>query len=180
MLDITIHLLTVLYQLSDLEIPKDDFGERDEPPSGLPIAMLVLAADMFVFTTFLLALFIYNWNKPSIKATSPSLSILILVGCYMLYIGCLCACLRELIDFKYFSSSCLAQLWFCVMGMQMIYSTLFMRLLRIYHLFFFMFKKPGKLWSNRAMFVFTFIPVSVAILTMTLWSVLDPIESNML
>ena len=140
MLDITIHLLTVLYQLSDLEIPKDDFGERDEPPSGLPIATLVLAAVMFVFTAFVLALFIYNRNKPSIKATSPSLSILILVGCYMLYIGCLCAGARELIDFnKYFGSLCLAQLWFCVMRMQMIYSTLFMRLLRIYRLFFLCF-----------------------------------------
>ena len=170
--------VTVLYQLS--EIPKDDFGERDEPPSGLLIATLVLAAILFVFTTVVLVLFIYYWNKPSIKATSPSLSILILVGCYMLYIGCLCAGLRELMDFTHFSSSCLAQLWFCVIGMQMIYSTLFMRLLRIYRLFFFAFKEPGKLWSNRAMFVFTFIPVSVAILAMTLWSALDPIESNML
>ena len=170
--------VTVLYQLS--AIPKDDFGERDEPPSSLLIATLFLAAVMFVFTTVVLILFIYNWNKPSIRATSPSLSILILVGCYMLYIGCLCAGLRELMDFKYFGSSCLAQLSFCVIGMQTIYSTLFMRLLRIYRIFFFIFKKPGKLWSTPAMFVFTFIPVSVAILAMTLWSVLDPIESKML
>ena len=161
-------------------IPKDDFGERDELPSGLLIATLVLAAILFVFTTVVLVLFIYYWNKPSIRATSPSLSILILVGCYMLYIGCLCAGLRELMDFKYFSSFCLAQLWFCVIGMQTIYSTLFMRLLRIYRIFFFIFKKPGKMWSNTAMFVFTFIPVSVAILAMTLWSALDPIESKML
>ena len=44
-----------------------------------------------VFTTIVLILFIYYWNKPSIKASSPILSILIFAGCYMLYIGCLIA-----------------------------------------------------------------------------------------
>ena len=62
--------VTILNQLS--EIPKDDFGECDEPPSGLPIATLDLAAVLFAFTTVVLALFIYNWNKPSIRAASPS------------------------------------------------------------------------------------------------------------
>ena len=56
----------------------------------------------------------------------------------------------------------------------MIYSALLMRLIRIYRFFFHIFKKPGKLWSNPAMLVFTFI-VSVAILLMILWSVLDPL-----
>ena len=59
----------------------------------------------------------------------------------------------------------------------MIYSALFMRLLRIYRFFFFIFKKPGKLWSTPAMFAFTFILVSPAILIMTLWSELDPLVS---
>ena len=79
--------VTVLNQLS--KIPKDNFEERIEKvPLGLPIATVVLAGVLFVFTTVVLVLFIYYWNKPSIKATSPSLSILILAGCYMLYIGC--------------------------------------------------------------------------------------------
>ena len=156
-------------------IPKDDFEERDEIPRGFPVATLALAVVMLVFTTVVLVLFIYNWNKPSIRATSPSLSILILAGCYMLYVGCFFAGASEFIDFKYFGSLCLAQLWFCVIGMQTIYSALFMRLLRIYRIFFFIFKKPGKLWSNTAMFAFTLILISVAVLLMTLWSALDPL-----
>ena len=165
--------VTVL--LSPERIPKDDFEERDEIPRGFPVATLALAAVLLVFTTVVLVLFIYYWNKPSIRATSPSLSILILAGCYMLYIGCFFAGASEFIDFKFFGSLCLAQLWFCVIGMQTIYSALFMRLLRIYRIFFFIFKKPGKLWSNPAMFVFTFILVSPAVLLMTLWSALDPL-----
>ena len=168
--------VTILNQLS--EIPKDDFEVRFALiPLGLLIATLALAAVMFIFTTVVLVLFIYYWNKPSIKATSPSLSILILVGCYLLYIGCLITASRELIDFYYFGLLCQVQLWFCVIGMQIIYSALFMRLLRIYRFFFFIFKKPGKLWSTPAMFVFTFILMSPAILIMILWSELDPIVS---
>ena len=166
----------VTVQLPPERIPKDDFEVHlTELPRGLPIATLALDAVLLVFTTVVLVLFIYNWNKPSIKATSPSLSILILVGCYMLYIGCSCAGTRELIDINYFGPLTQAQLWFCVIGLQTIYSALFMRLLRIYRFFFFVFKKPGKLWSSPAMFVFTIILVSVAVLLMTLWSVLDPL-----
>ena len=166
--------VTVLNQLA--KIPKDNFEEQiHELPLGLLIATLVLAPILFVFTTVILVLFIYYWNKPSIKATSPSLSILILAGCYMLYTGCSFAGAREFIDFKYFGSLCQAQLWFCVIGLQIIFSALLMRLIRIYRFFFFIFKKPGKLWSNAAMLVFTFILVSVAILLMILWSVLDPL-----
>ena len=161
-------------------IPKDDFEERDEIPRGLPIATLVLAAVLFVFTTIVLVLFVYHWNKPSIKATSPSLSILIFAGCYMLYIGCSFAGVSEFISFRYFGSLCQAQLWFCVVGLQLIYSALFMRLLRIYRLFFFIFKKPGKLWSNTAMFLFTLVLVFIAILLMTLWSILDPLVTRYL
>ena len=172
--------VTVLNQSSE-RIPKDDFEVHlVEFPLGLPVATLVLAAVLFVFTTVVLVLFVYYWNKPSIKATSPSLSILMLIGCYMLYIGCLCAGVSELISLNYLSSLTLAQLWFCVVGLQMLYSTLFMRLLRIYRLFFFVFKKPGKLWSNTAMFLFTLILTSIAILLMTLWSILDPISFDYL
>ena len=126
--------VTVLDQLSE-RIPKDDFGERSEPPPSLVIATLVLAVVLFVFTTVVLVLFIYCWNKPSVKATSPSLSILILAGCYMLYIGCLIIGVREFIDYEHFGSLCQAQFWFCVIGLQMIYSVLFMRLLKFSSLY---------------------------------------------
>ena len=165
--------VTVLNQLPKIW---DDFGvQLALIPLGLPVATLVIAAVLFVFTTVVLALLIYYWNKPSIKATSPSLSILILIGCYMLYVGCVIIGTRELVNFKHFGPLCQAQLWFCVIGLQMIYSALFMRLLRIYRFFFFVFKKPGKLWSNTAMFLFTFILVSPAVLMMILWTELDPI-----
>ena len=53
-----------------------------------------------------------------------------------------------------------------------------MRLLRIYRLFFFIFEKPGKVWSNQSIVALTFIPVSVVIFVLILWSTVDPIVTR--
>ena len=129
---------------------------------------------LLVFTTVVLVLFIYYWNKPSIRASSPYLGLLILVGCYMLHIVCLLAGAAES-SAEHFGSLCLAQVWFSATGVQLIYSALFMRLLRICRMFFNVFVKPGKIWSDQAMVGMTLIPVSVTVILLTLWSILDPI-----
>ena len=162
-------------------IPRDDFEKQTISISlSFTIVAFVVAILLFVFTTVILVCVIYYWNKPSIKATSPLLSLLILAGCYMLYIGCLIAGVREYLDFMYYGPLSQAQLWFCTIGLELIYSALFMRLLRIYRIFFFIFKKPGKLWSDQSMVIFTFIPVAVLILVMVLWSAVDPIFTQYL
>ena len=169
----------VTIQLPPKRIPKDDFEESfDRGTFGLVIATLVVIIVLFIFTTIILFLMCYFWNKPSVKATSPFLNLLILGGCYMLYIGCFIASVRELIDLTYYGPLCQAQLWFCTIGLELICSALFMRLLRIYRIFFFIFEKPGKLWSNQSMVAFTFIPVAVLILVMALWSAVDPIVTD--
>ena len=53
-----------------------------------------------------------------------------------------------------------------------------MRLLRIYRLFFHVFETPGKFWSDQFMVVTSFIPVSITILLLMLWSILDPVSSG--
>ena len=138
------------------------------------IVTYIVVGALMVFTTIVFILFIYYWNKPSIKASSPILSILIFAGCYVLYIGCLIAGANNL-NPSIFGPMCLVQVWFNATGLQLIYSTLFMRLLRIYRIFFHIFKKPGKIWSDQAMFALSFIPVLVTILLMTIWTVVDPI-----
>ena len=168
----------VTVQLPLDRIPKDYFDTNVVVFTGLTITTFLAVIILCIFTTVVLVFVIYYWNKPSIKATSPFLSLLILAGCYMLYIGCFIAGVRESIDFQYFGPLCQAQLWFCMTGLELIYSALFMRLLRIYRIFFFIFKKPGKLWSDQSMLALTFIPVSVVIFLLTLWSAVDPIVTR--
>ena len=166
-------------QLSPGRIPMDDFEDVVLPvPLAFPIVTLVIAAALLVFTTVVLVLFIYYWNKPSIKATSPYLSALILTGCYMLYIGDLISGAREILDPNLFGPMCQAEIWFTATGVQLIFSTLFMRLLRIYRLFFFVFETPGKFWSDQVMIAMSLVPVSVTVIVLTLLYILDPIPTG--
>ena len=159
-------------------IPEDDFEtETVLLHQAFMIVTYIIVGGLLVFTTVVLVLFIYYWNKPSIKASSPILSILIFAGCYMLYLGCLIAGANNL-NVSIFGSMCLAQVWFNTTGLQLIYSALLMRLLRIYRIFFHIFTKPGKIWSDQAMFALSFVPVLVTILLMTIWTVVDPIVTG--
>ena len=159
-------------------IPNDDFETVNIllSPAHFIVTYTVVIA-LLIFTTVILVIFIYHWNKPSIKASSPILSLLIFAGCYMLYTVCLLAGASNF-NVPIFGSNCLAQVWFGATGVQLIYSVLFMRLLRIYRIFFFVFKKPGKLWSNHAMVALSFVPVSMTILLMIIWTVSDPIVTG--
>ena len=159
-------------------IPEDDFKNNTVLlHEAFMIVTYSIVGTLMVFTTVVLALFIYYWNKPSIKASSPILSILIFAGCYVLYIGGLITSANNL-NASIFGSMCLAQVWFNTTGLQLIYSTLFMRLIRVYRIFFHIFAKPGKIWSDQAMFALSFIPVLVTVLLMTIWTVVDPLETR--
>ena len=159
-------------------IPNDDFETVNIllSPAYFIVTYTVVIA-LLIFTTVILVIFIYHWNKPSIKASSPILSLLIFAGCYILYTVCLLAGASNF-NVPIFGSNCLAQVWFGATGVQLIYSVLFMRLLRIYRFFFFVFKKPGNLWSNHAMVALSFVPVSMTILLMIIWTVTDPIVTG--
>ena len=82
--------LTLHLQPSEA-IPEDDFEIiRLKLHPALPIVTLVAVGLMLVLTTIILVFFVHQWNKPAIKATSPYLSLLILVGCYLLYGAVIC------------------------------------------------------------------------------------------
>ena len=165
--------LTIL--LSPEIIPSDSFETNVILlHRALIVVTYIIVGALLVFTTVVLVLFIYYWNKPSVKASSPILSILIFAGCYMVYIGCMISGAND-INPTIFGPMCLAQVWFNATGVQLIYSALFMRLLRIYRIFFKVFSKPGKIWSNQALVALSFVPVLITVLVMILWTVVDPI-----
>ena len=159
-------------------IPEDDFKTVTVLlHQAFMIATYSIIVSLMIFTTIVLGFFIYYWNKPSIKASSPILSILIFAGCYVLYIGGLITGANNL-NASIFGPFCQAQVWLNATGVQLIYSTLFVRLVRIYRIFFHIFAKPGKIWSDQAMFALSFVPVLVTILLMTIWTVEDPLVTR--
>ena len=154
--------------------PKDDFERiRLKLHPAMPIVTVIVVGLLVVVTTIILFLFLYEWNKPAIKATSPYLSLLILAGCYLLYGAVTILAMREYID--NFGELCQALLCFDVVGMLLIYGTLFVRLLRVCRIFFCVFHKPGKLWSDWSLFIVVLLIVMVAAIILILWATMDPL-----
>ena len=157
-------------------IPKDDFETiRLKLHPAMPIVTLIVVGLLVVVTTIILFLFLYEWNKPAIKATSPYLSLLILAGCYLLYGAVTILAMREYID--NFGELCQALLWFDAVGMLLIYGTLFVRLLKVYRIFFRIFHKTGKFWTDWSLFIVVLLIVSVAAIILVLWTTLDPLTT---
>ena len=167
--------LTLHLQPSEV-IPEDDFGKtRLKLHPALPIVTLIAVGLMLVLTTIILVLFVHHWNKPAIKATSPYLSLLIFAGCYLLYGAVIILALREYID--NFGELCQSEFWFDIIGTLLIYGTLFVRLLRVYRIFFRTFHEPGKFWTDRFLFIMVLVIVSIAAIILLLWSTLDPLKT---
>ena len=148
---------------------------RDGLPTAFPIVTFILAGMVVYANTVTLLLYIYNWNKPTIKATSPRLGILILIGCYFLSAGPLILGIREYVDA--FGPLCQAEFWFQALGYQLIYGTLLFRLLRIYRIFVHTFSLPGRFWFDwplLAMILLTFLGIA---LLHVLWTAVAPLET---
>ena len=168
----------ITVQLPPERILSDEFERVIRLHLAFPVILYVITSALIVFTTVVLVLFIYYWNKPLIKATSPSLSLLMLAGCYMMYMAALVVATTEFVPHTLFGRMCQVEIWFTTIGVQLIYSTLCMRLLRIYRIFFFRsFKDPGKICSNQALVALSFIPVLVTVILLVLWRVLNPVDT---
>ena len=157
-------------------IPNDSFQKvRRKLHEAAPIVTLTATGILLVSNTVFLFLYIYQWNKPTIKATSPKVGLLILIGCYALIGGAMVLGLREYIN--NFGAMCQAEFWLQALGFQLIYGTMFIRLLRVYRIFAHTFKLPGKLWFDRTLiFVVLLTVVGIALLHL-LWTTVDPLQT---
>ena len=170
--NITIHLPSE-------RIPGSDFVFRLH--LAFPISVFIITAILLVFTLVVLVLFIYYWNKPSIKATSRYQSLLMLAGCCMMYMAAMLVATTELLFDEVYGPLCQVEIWVSAVGVQLIYSTLFMRLLRIYKIFLSssnLRKLHGKIWSDQGLAALSFIPVSVTVIVLVLWSTLYPVSTG--
>jgi len=169
--------LALQLQLLPKTIPKDDFERvRRRTNPAAPIVTLTVTAILIVATTVVLFLFLYHWNKPAIKATSPFLGLILLFGCYVLYMAVLLVAVREYNNS--FGQLCQAIFWFGYIGIELVYATLFARLLRIYRLFFYVFEKPGLRWSDWSMMILILLIVLLPFLLLLLWSTVDPLRTG--
>ena len=163
-----------------VDVPRDTFDREVERISrAFPILIFILASLLIIVTTAVLVLFVYYWKAPDIKATSPILSLVILVGCYFLYIATFIVASREYATGSGFSFLCNAEIWFAEIGIELIFATLLVRILRVYHIFNkYQPQKIGKLWSDKILLVMILLIVSGLLVILVVWAAIDPFETT--
>ena len=151
--------------LTDFRINVSDSDIPDDTPSSViiiistPIASLLysLAGALLVFTTILLILYLRFRHHKVIKASSPKLSLLMFAGCYILNFAVIVK-----ITFGSFKMNEAAFLTLAILhvillfnGMSLVFITLFVKLVRLYHIFSSLMKKDlGKYWYDFSLFLF--------------------------
>ena len=147
-------------------------------PSWLGGCMLTAQTLLFCLITVNMLLVICWRTEKDIKASSPSLSILIMLGCYLLCVAPFLSITQRMITVKnkiLFSFMCSVNTWFESIGLDLILATLFLRLLRIYHIFK-LTSTIKKYWSDEYLFMGSLAICLGKVILHVIWSATDLIH----
>ena len=157
---------------------------RDQLPTKynlipLPVAILltILVFLCLLLTTIMFILFIKYRQHSEVKATSPYLSLLMFVGSYFILISTFIQALLTAIESPTNNAAsatlCGSIISGNTVGVNLIFSTLLLRMLRIHHIFSY-FGKTGKIWSDKVLAVIVLIIVGGDIVLLLIWFLVDP------
>ena len=156
-------------------VPADHFEIVYEVlPQWLMITIFSVCGLAYIMTTVILVLFLYWRKKPVIKATSPFLSLVMFGACYLVYTACVMRTLHRsfVTESNAFTVVCNVQIWCQSTGFNLIFATLFVKLLRIYYVFR-VFRKTSKYWSDQFLFLGVMLICSGGVLILILWTGID-------
>ena len=167
-------------------IPHDHFHSvySNKIPLWLGVSILALCSLCIIFITVNLILFLYWRRQPTIKASSPWLSVCIFIGCYLLS----SAAATQTIQLSLFHGSverlfiavCYTDIWLGSFGFLLIFGTLLVRLLRIYWIFFRTFGNMSQLWNNPCLFLGVLTICFLNAIVLIIWALVDPIQQKLL
>ena len=149
-------------------------------PFSLAISLATFMILCLVMTTVILGLFIYFRNEADIKASSPPLSYIMFLGCYLLFGSTLLHSVTGAFVVEgevAVHSLCGAKIIGNIVGINLIFTTMLLRLLRIYRVFSY-FGKTGKIWSDQIMALAVLLVVMVDVAIILVWSSVDNYRSK--
>ena len=170
----------ITFKYKPTDIPGDTFETvYILIPYWLGWCILLAQGILFCLTTTNLVL-ILCWRKErEIKATSPTLSLLMMAGCYLLCLGPILQVVyrrNEIKNLDALKSVCVLKIW-SSLGAELIIATLFLRLLRIYRIFC---STPMTLmsnfWEDKYLFIYTLIICMGKVIPLILWSTINSIH----
>ena len=139
------------------------------PPLALSAFILGVVGLFAVVTIVIFILFLRYRNSPDIKATSPILSYIILFACLLLYTSVALTTARYgFATGQTYANFCASERFLYAVGVQLIFATLFIRLLRVSRIFF-NYEPVGASWSDQALCLYIGIMLLFTVLLMVLW-----------
>ena len=156
-------------------------GHRELPVilKEFPLPTLMVLPSLCILTnTVLLFLYVYFHNKPSIKSTSVSLSLLIFLGCYLLVAYTITLTIAKSQSIRPLHLDlCMVLVWLSGLGLSLplILATVLVKMLRVYRIFTLQkILKPRVYTSTYAHFVYVLLIVSPTVIILLLWTIIDP------
>ena len=154
--------------------PSDSFETRVRLiPFWLTVIFFVTSILCLIFTSVVLLLIIIFHKRPEIKASSPVLNITIFIGCYIIIVvGYIQTVLRgyEIDNHTVYTLLCNLQVWLENIGLNLIFSTLLIRLLRINRIFK-AYNKTSKYWKNQYLILWVLVICFGGVIIDLLWTV---------
>ena len=139
------------------DVPPDSFETvHNLLPHWLGVCILTSQGLLFGLITTNLFLILKWKNEQDIKAISPFLSLLMMIGCYSLCITPVFLIANRMFvlsNTAVVKSLCYFKTWTWI-GTDLIVGVLFLKLLRIYHVFE-TFGKTSRYWSDQYLFLYT-------------------------
>ena len=162
------------------EIPNDSLDSIYVVYSiPLAVTLTTLIVLCFAVTTVSMFIFFYYRKQPAIKATSPTLSIFMFIGCYFLLTSSLFHTLTSVTttlgrrNKSYRAFICMFDICLITIGLDLIFATVIAKTLRIYHIFK-TFGKVSRICSDQCLAVLISIIISIRVVLLIVWSLLDP------
>ena len=141
------------------------------------IPLYVLAAILLIITSVLLIMTFLLRKEPEILAISPLLSVLIFIGCYQLICASVLASTHNYVAMpsELYIAVCYITNWAARSGINLITTTILIRLVRIYRVFTH-FGKTSKFWQDKYLFVMIIVISCFPDLITVVGLIADPLQ----
>ena len=159
-------------------IPPDKLlSQYNMIPLPVFILLVIVVILCLIFTTTMFILFIKYRRYSEIKAASPYLSLFMFVGTYLILISTLVqAIMTGIVSPTNNAASavlCGSVITGNIIGINLIFSTLLLRMLRVYRIFSY-FGRTGKIWSDKVLVVIVLLIVGSDLVLLIIWFCVDP------
>ena len=161
------------------DTPKDTFDtKRDLLPLWLGVCILLAQVALLCLISANLILILWWRKDKDIKAISPILSTLMMVGCYLLCVRPIILVVYRIAKLNESDVEPLCILEHCTwVGFELILATLFFKILRIYHIFREnQMTMMGDFWYDGCLFIYTIVVCVGKAILLSFWYSLDRVH----